>query len=482
MKNISVSAVVKILWAAALVSLPVTSFRWFPFLGETTYVRPLALYPLALLLPLLLIQSIRRERPFPWTGSTILLAAFASAVFAATSLGVLIDPIPLRGQEHLGRAVRALVTLVIGLAFFVSASWMNRDETEVKFTLRWMLAGLGLDLAWCGLQAVTFYTPLLEKEMVTHWQLAFSMRELVRTNRISGMAYEPSWLAGQIVTMYLPILFAALMTNIRLTRTKWLEPVLLALSTLTLLATYSRGGLLIGVGVAGLVFLLVGRAHLRAAWTWFFGGFRRGWLLRLAMIAAVIGVLAGAVYFLGQKNYFRRLWDTSANSLSEYLTDINAGGRSAYAAGAMAAFEEHPIMGVGLGASGFWIYDNLPDWTLTTVPEIAKQLNPQSRLFPNPKNLYIRLLAETGLVGFVLFAIFLLSSFASALVLYQRGNFHRFLGIAALFAWLAIGLYNVTQDSLATPNIWIIPGIMAGVESALQSREALHFKAVEENS
>jgi hypothetical protein len=39
----------------------------------------------------------------------------------------------------------------------------------------------------------------------------------------------------------------------------------------------------------------------------------------------------------------------------------------------------------------------------------------------------------------------------------------RFLGIAALFAWLAIALYNVTQDSFATPNIWVIPGIMAGL-------------------
>jgi len=455
--------VTRFLWAAALVSLPVTSFRWFPLLGDGALVRPLALYPLALLLPLLLIQAVRRQRPFPWTGSVILLGMFAAAAVTVTSLGVLIDPLPLRGQDYPGRATRALVTLVIGLAFFLSAAWMNRDEAEVKFTFRWMLVGFGLDLAWSGLQAVTFYTGLLNKEMVTHWQLAFSMRELVRTNRISGLAYEPAWLAGQIVTLYLPILFAALMTKTRLTRTKWLEPVLLALSALVLLATYSRGGLLIGVGVFGLTFLLVGRDHLRAASNWFFGGFRRGWLLRVTMIAALIGVLAGAALFLGQKNYFRRLWDSSAKNLSEYLVDINAGGRSAYAVGAMAAFDEHPITGVGLGASGFWIYSNLPDWTLTTVPEIAKQLNPQSSLFPNPKNLYVRLLAETGLAGFVFFAIFLFSSLADLLTLLKRGNFLRFLGIAGLFAWLAIALYNVTQDSFATPNIWVIPGILAGI-------------------
>lgn len=468
MKNavFSVNSVVKVLWASALVTLPVTSFRWFPFLGESTLVRPLALYPLAVLLPLLLVQATRRQRPFVWTGSVMLLGIFAAVVLAVTCLGFLVDPIPLRGQTYFGRAVRALVTLVIGLAFFVSANWMNRDEAEVKFTLRWMLTGLGLDLAWSGLQAITFYTPLLEKEMVTHWQLAFSMRELVRTNRISGLAYEPAWLAGQIVTLYLPILFAALLTNTRLTQTKWLEPVLLALSVLVLLATYSRGGLLIGIGVSALVFLLVGRGNLRAAWSWFFGGFRRGWLVRVGMIAAVISILAGAVFFLGQKNYFRRLWSNSAENLSEYIVAINAGGRSAYASGALAAFEAHPVTGVGLGASGFWIYDNLPDWTLTTVPEIAKQLNPQNRLFPNPKNLYVRLLAETGLAGFVLFMVYLFSTLADALTHLQRGGFTRFIGIAGLFAWLAIALYNITQDSFTTPNIWIIPGMMAGLASA----------------
>ena len=74
--------------------------------------------------------------------------------------------------------------------------------------------------------------------------------------------------------------------------------------------------------------------------------------------------------------------------------------------GALAAFEEYPLTGVGLGASGFYIYQNLPDWALTTVPEIARQLNPENRLYPNPKNLYVRLLAETGLIGFFLFLAF----------------------------------------------------------------------------
>lgn len=479
---LNLNKLTRILWGAALFALPVTSFRYFPFLGDDTIVRPLALYPLVFLLPVLLIQWRRGARPFPWAGSVILLAVFALAVLTVTSLGVAFDPISLRGQTYFGRAIRAWATFFIGLLFFVSAAWMNRDEADFKFTVKWILLGFGMTLAWSALQAVTFYTGLLKKEMVTHWQLAFSMRELVRTNRISGMAYEPAWLAGQIATIYMPLLFAAVLMKFRITRTGWLEPVLLAFSWLLILSTYSRGGLLTAVVASALTFLFVGRDILRAAWTWFFGGFKRGardWVVRVGLIAAALAVLVGAFMFLSQKNYFRRLWETSASNLTEYMISINAGSRSAYATGALAAFEEHPITGVGLGASGFTIYANLPDWTLTTVPEIAKQLDPQNRLYPNPKNMYVRLLAETGLVGFVLFLIFQFSALGDALSMLRRNDILRFLGVAGLFACIAIALYNVTQDSLATPNIWLIPGILAGMGSvatpvaALQSQETL---------
>lgn len=460
----------RILWAAALVSLPVTSFRWFPGLGEGTLVRPLSLYPLALLLLLLLIQTWRRQdRRIYWANVFIALGAFVLFVFAASSLGFRLDVIPLRGQEYFGRSSRALVTLLIGLVFFVCAVWMNRDENDFRFSVRWIFAGLCLTILWSGLQAVTFYTGLLDKEMVTHWQLAFSMRELVRTNRISGFAYEPAWLAGQLATLFIPFLFASLLTGFRVTRFKWLEPVLLVLSLLILLATYSRGGLLTVIAAMGLTFLFFGRAVMNILWNWFVGGFRGGildMLYRLGIVVAIIGVLAGAFLFLGQKNFFRRLWEIDATSLSEYIVDINAGARGAYSSGAFAAYQQHPWVGVGLGASGFYIYQNLPDWSLTTVPEIAKQLAPESRLFPNPKNLYVRLLAETGLIGFFLFMAFqfhVLGDMFSLYLLEQRWS--RFAAVAGVFAWLAITFYNFTQDSLTTPNIWLVSGIMAGLSA-----------------
>ena len=465
----SLDKVARFLWGAALFTLPVTSFRYFPFLGETTYVRPLALYPIALLLPLLLVQLVRGKTSLPRTGALIPLTVFLLFALAATVVGALLDPIPLRGQEYFGRVIRAWVTLVIGLSFFIAAAWMNRSVEDLRYSIRWLLAGFVINVLWSGVQALAFYAPVLDKETVTHWQRAFSMRELVRTNRISGMAYEPAWLAGQIATIYLPWLFASLLTRVRVTRFKWLETLLLGLALLLLLGTYSRGGLLTAVFALVFTFLLAGRRELAATWKWFISGFRGGgnWLFRIGILIVAVGALIGSGLFLGQKGYIARLFSTRADTLEEFIIQNSAGARAAYLFGGLGAYGESPIAGVGLGASGFYIYDHIPDWAMTTVPDIARQFSPENRLYPNPKNMYVRLLAETGLVGFFAFSAFLFTVLGdSLLALKSNQTVIRYLGIAGLFSWLAIGMYNVTQDSFATPNIWINFGILAGMAAA----------------
>jgi O-antigen ligase len=462
----SLAKVSRFLWGAALFTLPITSFRYFPLLGDSTYVRPLSLYPIALLLPLLLVQLTRGKTSVPRVGALTPLLGFVLIALIATSIGLLLNPLPLRGQDYLGRVVRAWATLLIGLAFFVAAAWMNRDEEDLRFSIKWLLAGFVVDILWSGVQALAFYTPLLKKVTVTHWQRMFSMRELVKTNRVSGMAYEPAWLAGQIATVYLPWLFASLLTRWRVTRFKWLEMILLGFAVLLLLATFSRGGLLTVVGAAILTFLFVGRAELRAGWNWFISGFQSGnsWLLRVGLVVLFVGALSGAGLFLSQKGYITRLFNTRAESLADFIIENSAGARAAYTFGALGAYEESPITGVGLGASGFYIYEHLPDWTLTTVPEIARQLSPDNRLYPNPKNLYVRLLAETGLIGFFVFIAFLFSVLGDALMtLGSKTAFGSYLGVAGIFSWFAVALYNITQDSFATPNLWINFGILVGM-------------------
>src|SRR5512139_3712311 len=82
----SVVNVSRFLWAAALFTLPITSFRYFPFLGEGTYVRPLALYPVALLLLIAFFQVTRGNAAVPRPGALVPLLGFVLIALAATGL------------------------------------------------------------------------------------------------------------------------------------------------------------------------------------------------------------------------------------------------------------------------------------------------------------------------------------------------------------------------------------------------------------
>jgi O-antigen ligase len=228
--------------------------------------------------------------------------------------------------------------------------------------------------------------------------------------------------------------------------------------------------LLTAAAAMALTLVFVGREQIRTAAAWLFTGYRGGRRLvfKIGALALIVLAAAGAVLFLGQKGYIARLWSTRASSAEDFLIANSAGARAAYAWSALATYGEHPWIGVGPGASGLYMYGNLPDWALTTVPEIARQVSPESALYPNPKNLYVRLLAETGLIGFFLFLAFQFFLLGDALAaLRQTSTLWRFLAVAGIFTWFALVIYNMTQDSLAIPNLWINMGVLAGMSTAL---------------
>ena len=300
------------------------------------------------------------------------------------------------------------------------------------------------------------------------------MRGLVQNRRVSGFAYEPSWLAGQLAALYLPWLFASLLSRYHLTKFRWLEPLLLLAALVGVLMTYSRSGLLVVAGAGLFTFILAGGKTLAGFWAWVRAGFdRQRWITpgatiqaagsRIVLALLVVVMLAGAGAFLVDKGYIAAFFESESEDLFSYAVDVYLGPRLAYAVAALEAFQRSPWTGVGLGASGFVIYGHIPDWVLAGVPEISQQLSPDSRLYPNPKNLYVRLLAETGLAGFVLFIAFYLALLADASgILRASSPIARWLGVAALFTIAAVALQGFSQDSFAMPELWINLGMLAG--------------------
>jgi O-antigen ligase len=457
----------RLLWGLLLLALPVTTFRYVPDFMGRTLVQPLAIYPLALLLPLLIYQFIR-ERRVPLPSNIRLLLAFLLFAVIVSAVGLAFSPLPLRDSAYDERVLRGWFSIVIGLLFFFAAFWMNRSEQDLRSSLKWIYAGLFLTLFWSLIQAVAVNTSLIPRSLVNQIQLTFSARPLL-PRRISGFAYEPAWLADQIIIFFLPWLFAAILRRRPLFGYRWLEPLLFLLSITVLVFTYSRGGLLSAIVCTTLVFLFLGRDLLSRAWLWF-TAFKKGasrfasLVFRFSLVAVVLVGLVSAVAFLSRYEYFARIWDLSQDeSTVDYLVDISAGPRLAYAIAGYQVYEDSPLTGVGLGASGLYLFQHYPEWSFS-IPEVARQLSPDSNQIPNIKNFYVRLLAETGLPGFWLFAVFFISFLAMIRrMATSNSNLLRFVAVAGLFAWLGIGLRNLTQDSFTIPIMWVILGAIAGL-------------------
>jgi hypothetical protein len=467
-----------ILWGLLLVALPFTSFRYLPSFMGHTQVRPLALFPLALLLPSLLVLAWRK-RKLNLPAVVLPLVAFMLFAFIGTVLGGLPEPLEWRGHTYWERAFRGWVSLGLGISFFLTALWMNRTTDDLKRSLKWLYIGLTLTLFWGGVQVLAISTPIVDVGVIDQIQKVFSIRGLV-LGRISGFAYEPSWLADQLVILFSPWLFAATLTGYRLTNRKWLEPVLMVLVVVLVVFTYSRSGLsnlFISVVV---ISVITGRVWIKNLLSWFFSPFRSNdspagkvsagpKALRIVITILLLLCFAVVLYLLFNQPYFAQLFEFRDNFL-RYIISNSGGPRLAYAYAGLKTYGESPWVGVGLSASGFFMMEYIPDWS-RTVTEIARLISPDSTIMLNTKNLYVRLLSETGLIGFWLYIGFYLAVLGCVRKLLVAAEPpYSFIGKASFFIWLSVGVRNLTQDSLTSPLMWISLGMVVGLANGIPSR------------
>ena len=196
------------------------------------------------------------------------------------------------------------------------------------------------------------------------------------------------------------------------------------------------------------------------------------WLRRVIEGSLIVLVLAGGIYFASTKNtYFTRLWrywqrkpDAGyANYLKGYFEYIGFGARFTYWDTAYRIYEAFPILGVGLGNYAFYFADMIPTTPLIAMPEVERLVVPEqgrNRLITS-KNFYLRILAETGLVGASAFAAFLVAVVGCGFYLWFTPDMEqKFWGRASFLGLIAFALVAFSFDSFAIPNMWIIFGLL----------------------
>lgn len=199
------------------------------------------------------------------------------------------------------------------------------------------------------------------------------------------------------------------------------------------IALYARKYLFLALAVGGVGLSLSTTSYLGLLL--FAGAYvvarNRSFVKNVAFVGVSVAVAIGAFYGLAIGTKFEDSAGASgAVRLNETMTGIEI-------------FQAHPLFGAGLGQYGF-LFDAY-EWN----PALSQFANADKHI---ANNVYVELLAETGLVGFALFALFWLRW---AQLLYngrKPASVFFFAALAIAVAWFAYPTFNMTY-------LWCFAGL-----------------------
>jgi hypothetical protein len=461
--------------ALAVLLLPVTSQPQLSRLMGYSLVAPPAILLIALLgivwLPMFLIRGGKlpaEMRPF---------IAFILAALLSSLAAYFIKFPAYRNFTPYVTEKDALLTFVIAIGvYFVFALWF-RDQKQLKLAAALInLSGFVL-VAWCLAQ---LFVILVRGGEYPGWmvriQFVLSVRSLLDhafLTRVGGFAYEPSWLAHQLNVLFIPFWLAATVTgysSIRKLAGVSLENVLLVGAVFAMLFSFSRVGLLALVLMAAYA---LWRLHihwisrLQSRYHWKLSFWMR--LLLVAGLLILYGLVLLAVLFVMGKvdARFARILalEDIPPSLFELAFRVDFAERVVYWANGFQTFVRYPVLGVGLGNTGFFFAQHLP--------LIAKRLNEiiyvltYENYLPNVKSLWVRLMSETGLVGFSLFCTWFYVMWRAGKNLERQSvPVFRLFGWMVFFVITAFVAEGFSIDSFALPYLWTSLGIITAASAA----------------
>lgn len=148
----------------------------------------------------------------------------------------------------------------------------------------------------------------------------------------------------------------------------------------------------------------------------------------------------------------------SVKSLVSSLTDPNNMSnvaRFGLQQSAMKIGIDNPIMGVGIGQYGFYASDYLSERALSSH-EVQYWINPQIKdSWPPAFSLYPRILAEQGVVGIILWVVFLGYTLIKAIKALRK-KYDDVIGIALIVSFIGMIISWFNVDSFGQVQFWIL--------------------------
>jgi O-antigen ligase len=459
--------VVWLLWLGLILCLPVTSLPFFAKILRTSSVAPasgLFLIIIAVLwIPFFVFQKGRT--PFQIKP----LAIFFLVALISICLAFFREIPDYKNQSLILTSLEGAATLGLGALFYFVSSNLPNSLEKVQKTLAAVNWGGFALIIWSLIQIIVSFATNDFPEWMRVIHRQFSTTVLF-DQRATGFAAEPSWLAHQLNLVYLAYWISASWNKTSAHQFRiWklsFENVLLFFGVIVLFTTFSRGGLAAFVLVATFLFIKlnidfgrwlvskwkVKKPHAISA------------LIAIGMVCMYLGMIVGGLFLLSKLDpRMEKVFQVSTiseNPILKYAENLQFGERVVYWQTGWNIFNSHPIIGVGVGFSGFYFPEYLPDyaWKLTEVRDLVYR----SSGLLNIKSLWSRILAETGIIGFAFFITFIVLTAISATALIKTQDATmRTIGWMGIIMLIAFTIEGFSVDSFALPYYWFTLGLVA---------------------
>ena len=481
-----------IAWVALMLLLPITSFPLLSRLAGGAEVAPASILPLGWLVLFWFVPYLFKKGAIPRESIPFLF--FFSIAIIASAVAFFLNIPSFKNTGILSNEIRSILTLLIGAAFYlVTASWFSKSHARLVFFLKWINISGIIVILWATIQAI--YVFLFQGNFPPgffYFQSLFSTQELF-IKRISSFAFEPSWLAHQVNLFYLPFWLGATISGTSAYRFRlWkisLENILFVLGAGVVFIA-SRVGTLALLLVLAFVALYANILLARRLQRWSLVRFSRflpfvkktlHFLLPLILVVAFLGLYmlgaVGLVYLLSYTDSRLALlfqpqalieWVKLNRNPYVLFNNLKFAERYVYWVVGWRVFNIHPFLGVGLGNVGYFFERELPSfgWFLPEVMDLYYRAS----ALPNVKSLWMRLLAETGIVGFSSFITWFYVLFKSSwFERLSKDPVFRTVGWSGLFVLVAFIFEGFSTDTFALPYLWMSLGIVSAVGALIRN-------------
>ena len=472
-----------------LIGLPLTSF---PLLSRLTgaMVAPFSAIPLALLMGIWLVPYLIRRGKFP--AEVIPLIYFVLVAILISALAFFLDGYYSRGRDFFDQSIRALITMAIGLSFYFTLTAYHLNFSHFRNSLIYIYIGGGLLVAWSVLETILLqihgrvqYLP--EWVLSLRSKLAFQSPSIIYVTRVSGFAYEPSWFVQQFTIILFPLWISAVFQRKSLIKFRlWkfqIEDVLLLFGLIVFAFSSPRIGLLAFLASLAYPAYLIIKRILQTIYRWFIKinpkAEKRKFLVKAGLTIILVtifltitfGAIAGYIQVASSWDYrfaliLEKPFSAWVEDVSLTETDIILIARQLafyerviYWFGGWHIFNAYPF-GVGLGNAGFYIVERMSGlgYGSFEIRDLIYRVNHTL----NIKAYWIRLLAETGIIGFTIYLVWLYLLWrGSSLMQKSRHAELQIVGFAGKLFLLAYLLEGFSVDSFAIAYPWVMLALIS---------------------